>query len=125
MVQFGGRSRLLRPERDSSPLPSPPSQRGEELEFGPFLQELYRFRIPLAPRDDGNPDFVALRVRSTNQRLLCHHPERMRSLSPGLRGTSYPGFALGWGVNPERVASSGSRGCQPYGMAATTHRSRW
>jgi hypothetical protein len=34
------------------------------------------------------------------------HPERMRSLSPGLRGTSYPGFAAGRCLNPARVASS-------------------
>src|ERR1035438_5991324 len=33
------------------------------------------------------------------------NPERMRSLSPGLRGTSYPGCATGGCVNPERVAS--------------------
>jgi hypothetical protein len=33
------------------------------------------------------------------------HPERMRSLSPGLRGTSYPGCATGGRVNPERVVS--------------------
>ena len=33
------------------------------------------------------------------------HPEGMTSFSPGLRGTSYPGYAIGWGPNPERVAS--------------------
>ena len=41
----------------------------------------------------------------TSRRLLCYHPERMRSLSPGLRGTSYPGCAMDGGRNPERVAS--------------------
>ena len=29
----------------------------------------------------------------------------MKSLSPGLRAASYPGLAMGWGVNSERVAS--------------------
>jgi|ERR1035441_749459 hypothetical protein len=33
------------------------------------------------------------------------NPERMRSLSSGLRAARYPGWAMGWGVNPERVAS--------------------
>jgi hypothetical protein len=33
------------------------------------------------------------------------NPERMRSLSPGLRAARYPGWAMGWGVNPERVGS--------------------
>jgi hypothetical protein len=33
------------------------------------------------------------------------NPERMRSLSPGLRGTSCPECATGGCVNPERVAS--------------------
>jgi hypothetical protein len=45
-------------------------------------------------------------IDSPSQRRLCHHPEKIRSLSPGLRGTSYPGCAMGWGINPERVASS-------------------
>jgi hypothetical protein len=44
-------------------------------------------------------------VSSLSLRVLCHHPEGMRSLSPGLRGTSYPGYAMSWGANPERVAS--------------------
>ena len=39
------------------------------------------------------------------RRILFPHPERMASLSPGLRGTSYPGCAMGWGLNPERVVS--------------------
>jgi hypothetical protein len=34
------------------------------------------------------------------------HPERMKSLSPGLRGTSYPGCATGCDLNPERIVSS-------------------
>jgi hypothetical protein len=33
----------------------------------------------------------------------------MRSLSPGLRGTSYPGCAIGCGLNPEGVGSSVAR----------------
>jgi hypothetical protein len=45
------------------------------------------------------------KVSSLSLRILYHHPEGMRSLSPGLRGTSYPGCAMGWGTNPERVAS--------------------
>jgi hypothetical protein len=45
------------------------------------------------------------KVGSLSLRVLCHHPEGMRSLSPGLRGTSYPGYAMGWGANPVRVAS--------------------
>ena len=36
----------------------------------------------------------------------CHHPERMKSLIPGLRGPSYPGCAMVWDVNPERGAAS-------------------
>src|SRR5438876_68496 len=34
-----------------------------------------------------------------------HHPERMESFSPGLRGTSYPGFTGPKSRYPERVAS--------------------
>jgi hypothetical protein len=37
--------------------------------------------------------------------LMFHHPERMESISPGLRGTSYPGFAAPDAHYPERVAS--------------------
>ena len=34
-----------------------------------------------------------------------HNPERVRTLSPGLRGTSYPGSGMGGCANPERVVS--------------------
>jgi hypothetical protein len=33
----------------------------------------------------------------------------MKALSPGLRGTSYPGCAVGHGINPERVGSSAAQ----------------
>src|SRR2546427_5712141 len=37
-----------------------------------------------------------------------HHPERMESISPGLRGTSYPGFTATDAGYPERVVSNSS-----------------
>ena len=46
-----------------------------------FLQKLDRFRAALAARYDGNPNVAARRVCSPCQRLLCHHPEGMRSQS--------------------------------------------
>ena len=45
------------------------------------------------------------KVSSLSLRAHCHHPEGMRSLSPGLRGTSYPGYALSCDANPVGVAS--------------------
>jgi hypothetical protein len=45
------------------------------------------------------------KVSSLSLRAHCHHPEGMRSLSPGLRGTSYPGYALSCSANPVRVVS--------------------
>ncbi len=47
------------------------------------------------------------------QRFLPHHPEGIQSLSPGLRGTSYPGCAMGWGVNPERIPPSQNSRIEP------------
>jgi competence ComEA-like helix-hairpin-helix protein len=46
-----------------------------------------------------------MKPRYATERLICHHPERMGSLSPGLQGTSHPGCATRWSANPERVAS--------------------
>ena len=48
--------------------------------------------------------------------LLGVHPEGMEALSPGLRGTSYPGVVEEIAPNPERVASSGpvSMRLQPF-----------
>ena len=43
---------------------------------------------------------------SAERRSSCPHPERMTSLSSGLRGTSYTGCSMGWSLNPERVVSS-------------------
>src|SRR5712671_4654132 len=37
-----------------------------------------------------------------------HHPERMESISPGLRGTSYPGSTATDAGYPERVVSNSS-----------------
>src|ERR1035438_5213912 len=45
------------------------------------------------------------KIRSLSLRVRCDHPKGMRSFSSGLRGTSYPGYAISWGSNPERVAS--------------------
>jgi A/G-specific adenine glycosylase len=38
-------------------------------------------------------------------RLPGNNPEGIESFSPGLRGTSYPGFEVSWRHNPERVAT--------------------
>src|SRR5437016_2849983 len=43
----------------------------------------------------------------------CYHPERMESISPGLRGTSYPGFTAMEAHYPERVVSK--RAARPGG----------
>ena len=56
--------------------------------------------------NDLTPGVATRRVCRRSWRLVCHHPERMRSLSPGLRGKSYPGWAAGLRLNPEGVASS-------------------
>jgi hypothetical protein len=37
--------------------------------------------------------------------ISSFNPERIESISPGLRGTSYPGFANKQSSNPERVES--------------------
>jgi hypothetical protein len=60
----------------------------------------------MAAHYDGGPDATNGRVCRPSQHVLCHHHERMKCLSQGLRGTSYLGCAMGWDVNPERVASS-------------------
>jgi hypothetical protein len=33
------------------------------------------------------------------------NPKGIESLSPGLRAASYPGYAMGWDLNPGRVVS--------------------
>ena len=59
----------------------------------------------------------------------CHHPEGMRSCSPGLRGANYPGYAMGRGRNPSglavfsmleprvaRASQPWAEGCNPFGI---------
>jgi hypothetical protein len=70
-------------------------------------------RPKVSLRSEGAPVAAGLQLTGEAARrdcvqslhLRCHHPERMRSLSPGLRGTSYPGCAMVWSVNPEGVVS--------------------
>ena len=82
-----------------------------------------RFRkLASAQKADGRLP-VGCQLLSDNRRMREYHawagepatgvwtfsallnPERMRSLSPGLRAARYRGWATGWGVNPERAAS--------------------
>jgi hypothetical protein len=51
---------------------------------------------------------LALQLNATAALLPFANPEGVLSVSPGLRGTSYPGFPACEGTNPERVAS-----CRP------------
>jgi len=51
------------------------------------------------------PGRLALQLNATAALLPFANPEGVLSVSPGLRGTSYPGCPACEGTNPERVAS--------------------
>ena len=59
----------------------------------------------------------------TASRAACLNPKGIASISPGLRGTSYPGYGSAKINNPERVASHfvnlnsvRKDGCNPVGV---------